>query len=170
MAPHLAVPEELAWLEAAELADHEGLVPVAGAEQLLTMLAEVPWAVVTSAGPVLARRRLTMAGLPIPRVLVTGEDVTSGKPAPDGYLLAAQRLGVAPSQAVVFEDTPPGIAAARSAGSHVIGVATTHAPAQLRGAAFVVPDLTSITVERDGDGWCIRAHDGGALCLPGPPR
>jgi mannitol-1-/sugar-/sorbitol-6-phosphatase len=155
--PRLAVPEEIAWLETAELADDEGLQSVAGAERLLAMLTEVPWAVVTSAGSELARRRLARAGLPMPRVLVTSEDVTSGKPAPDGYLLSAQRLGVAPRQAVVFEDTPPGIAAARSAGSAVIGVATTHAPAQLMDAAFVVADLTTIGIEPDGDCWYIRA-------------
>jgi sugar-phosphatase len=89
---------------------------------------------------------------------VTSEDVSSGKPAPDGYLLAAQRLGVAPGRSVVFEDTPPGIAAARSAGSAIIGVATTHAPAQLEGAAFVVADLTSITIEADSDCWCVRGE------------
>jgi sugar-phosphatase len=65
VAPHLAVPEELAWLEAAELADDKGLVAVAGAEALLRMLTGVPWAVVTSAGPELARRRLATAGLSI---------------------------------------------------------------------------------------------------------
>ena len=49
----------------------------------------VPWAVVTSAGPELARRRLAAAGLALPPVLVSSNDVTRGKPAPDGYLLAA---------------------------------------------------------------------------------
>jgi mannitol-1-/sugar-/sorbitol-6-phosphatase len=168
VAPHLAVPEELAWLEATELADDEGLIAVAGAERLLTMLTDVPWAVVTSAGSELARRRLAVADLPMPRVLVTSEDVTSGKPAPDGYLLSAQRLGVAPSQAVVFEDTPTGIAAARSAGSAVIGVATTYAPPQLRGAALVVADLTSIKIEADDDCWCVRASGTGFGAVNSP--
>jgi sugar-phosphatase len=58
---------------------------------------------------------------------------------------------------VVFEDSPAGIAAARSAGSTVIGVATTHAAAQLVGAAFVVMDLTSVTIERDSACWRIVA-------------
>jgi mannitol-1-/sugar-/sorbitol-6-phosphatase len=155
--PHLAVPEELAWLEAAELADDDGLVAVPGAARLLTALLGVPWAVVTSAGPELARRRLAAAGLPASPVLVSSNDVSRGKPAPDGYVLAANRLMVAPAEAVVFEDAPAGIAAARAAGSRVVGVATTHAAVQLVGAAFVVGDLTSVTVERDAAGWRILA-------------
>jgi len=155
--PHLALPNELAWLEAAELADEEGLAEVPGAAQLLRTLPGVPWAVVTSAGPELAPLRLAAAGLPPPPVLVSSKDVSRGKPAPDGYLLAAERLAVASARAVVFEDSPAGIAAARSAGSTVIGVATTHAAAQLVGAAFVVMDLTSVTIERDSACWRIVA-------------
>jgi mannitol-1-/sugar-/sorbitol-6-phosphatase len=58
---------------------------------------------------------------------------------------------------VVFEDSPAGIAAARSAGSKAIGLATTHAASQLRGAVFVVTDLTSVTVERNAVSWSIVA-------------
>ena len=93
VAPHLATTEEVAWLDAAELADYEGLVAVPGAARLLAALAGIPWAVVTSAGPELARRRLGAAGLPLPPVLVSSDDVAHGKPAPDAYLLAAERLG-----------------------------------------------------------------------------
>jgi sugar-phosphatase len=156
--PHLATADEVAWLEAAELADEEGLVAVPGAAALLATLAGVPWAVVTSAGPQLARRRLTAAGLPLPPVLVSSSDVTRGKPTPDGYLAAAERLVVSPAQAVVFEDAPAGVAAALAAGSTVIGIATTHPAAQLEGAAFVLPDLAPIAVERDGDRWRILNH------------
>jgi HAD superfamily hydrolase (TIGR01509 family) len=155
--PHLALPEELAWLEAAELADLEGLAEVPGAARLLRTLPEVPWAVVTSAGPELARRRLAAAGLPPAPVLVSAKDVDRGKPAPDGYLLAAERLAVPSARAVVFEDSPAGIAAALSAGSKVIGIATTHAASQLRGAVSVVTDLTSVTVERNANCWRIVA-------------
>jgi mannitol-1-/sugar-/sorbitol-6-phosphatase len=151
--PHLASAEEIAWLDAAELADEDGLLAVPGAARLLTRLAHVPWAVVTSAGPELARRRMTAAGLPLPPVLVSSTDVTRGKPTPDCYLLAAQRLGVSPTQAVVFEDAPAGISAARAAGSPVIGVTTTHSALQLEGAAFTVSDLTAIALERAGDHW-----------------
>jgi mannitol-1-/sugar-/sorbitol-6-phosphatase len=151
--PHLATTEELSWLEAAELADDEGLEQVPGAARLLATLEAVPWAVVTSAGPELARRRLVAAGLPLPPVLVSSRDVNRGKPMPDGYLAAAERLAVAPAEAVVFEDAPAGIAAGLAAGSTVIAVATTHSAAQLEGAALVVPDLRHIAIEPHGDRW-----------------
>jgi mannitol-1-/sugar-/sorbitol-6-phosphatase len=155
VAPHLATSGELAWLEAAELADDSGLVQVPGAGRLLATLQDVPWAVVTSAGPELARRRLAAAGLPLPPVLVSSSDVNRGKPMPDGYLAAAKRLTVAPTDAVVFEDAPAGVAAGLSAGSTVIAVATTHSAVQLEGAALVVPDLTQIAIEPYGDRWRI---------------
>lgn len=153
--PHLNLPEELAWLEAAELADTDGLMAVPGSARLLNSLSGIPWAVVTSAGRELAPRRLLAAGLPLPPVLVSSMDVSRGKPAPDGYLLAAARLGVVPSEAVVFEDAPAGVSAARAAGSTVIGVATTHAPEQLAGAAIVVADLMSVRVESEPGCWSL---------------
>ena len=128
---------------------------VPGAARLLATLGPVPWAVVTSAGPELARRRLIGAGLPLPPVLVSSTDVARGKPAPDGYLLAAERLRVSPTQAIVFEDAPAGIAAGLAAGTAVIGVTTTHSAVQLEGAAFTVADLTAIAIERIADRWRI---------------
>jgi sugar-phosphatase len=82
-------------------------------------------------------------------VLVTGEDVEHGKPFPDPYLLAAQRLGVPAQRCAVFEDAPAGIAAARAAGVEtIIGVGTiaatarvTVAVADLRGVRFDGHDL-----------------------------
>jgi sugar-phosphatase len=158
VAPRLATAEEVAWLAAAEMADEDGLVAVPGATRLLGALEGVPWAVVTSAGPELARRRLRGAGLKLPDVLVSSDDVTQGKPAPEGYLLAAERLAVSPSRAVVLEDTPPGIAAGRAAGMNVIGVATTYSAARLVGAAFVVADLSSVHLEKEGQRWRILSR------------
>jgi HAD superfamily hydrolase (TIGR01509 family) len=58
-------------------------------------------------------------------VVVTGEDVTEGKPAPAPFLLAAERLGVAPERCVAFEDTDAGVASARAAGMTVFDVRAT---------------------------------------------
>lgn len=52
--------------------------------------------------------RLKAAGLPLPGVFVTAEDTERSKPAPDGFLLGAKRLGVAPEDCLAFEDAPPG--------------------------------------------------------------
>jgi beta-phosphoglucomutase family hydrolase len=55
-------------------------------------------------------------------VIVTSEDVQRGKPEPDTFLLAAERMGVAPSECVVYEDAPSGLEAARRAGMRAIDV------------------------------------------------
>lgn len=147
MVPHLDPAREVAWLDAAELEDLEGVVAIGGAVQLLEALGDGGWAIVTSCGRELARRRLEHAGLPLPELLVTSEDVERGKPAPDGYLLAARRLGVDAASCLVFEDAPPGIAAAGAAGCTVVALVTTHAPAQLSGAGAIVADLRAILVQ-----------------------
>jgi beta-phosphoglucomutase-like phosphatase (HAD superfamily) len=84
-------------------------------------------------------------------VIVDGRDIErlglSGKPAPDGFLEAAQRLSVAPANAVVVEDALAGVAAGRAGGfGLVIGVARRAAPAELRstGADMVVADLAEM--------------------------
>lgn len=113
---------EVAWLAHEEMSDIEGIVAVAGAAELLARLKSNDWAVVTSADRRLACRRLTAAGLPVPDVLVTAEDVQSGKPDPEGYRLAATRLGTVAGRCLVFEDAPAGIEAGIAAGSDVIAI------------------------------------------------
>jgi len=154
-APHLDVDREVAWLDAAELADVDGLREVPGVRQFLATLPAGSWAVVTSCGPALARLRLTSVGLPVPEIVVTSADVTHGKPAPDGYQLGAERLGQDAAACVVFEDAPPGIAAGRAAGARVIALSTTHPDADFSGAAAVIPDFTGLRVRRDHDGYVV---------------
>ncbi|HVX47421.1 MAG TPA: HAD-IA family hydrolase [Mycobacteriales bacterium] len=142
--------EGVALVRNHELTDTDGIVPVAGAAQLLDSLAGRPWAVVTSATRDLATVRLRAAGLPTPDVLVTADDVASGKPDPQGYLTAAQRLAVPPPECLVVEDAPAGIAAGRAAGARTLAVETTHRAAALPDADWVVPDLRSVRVRPDG--------------------
>lgn len=145
--PHLNRESEVAWLDAAELADFDGIVAVEGALRFLAQLPDTAWGVVTSGGRALARRRLESAGVPIPSVLVSSEDVTRGKPAPDGYQLGAKHLGHTPASCLVFEDAPPGVAAARTAGARVVALTTTHSPEQLAGVDAVIPNFTSVNVQ-----------------------
>lgn len=109
-----------AKIEAQEIASDDGTVAIEGAKALLERLPAHRWAVVTSAGPKLASRRLAAAGLPLPKILITAGDVARGKPDPEGYLLAARRLGVDPKRCIVFEDTFAGHEAARRAGMQSI--------------------------------------------------
>jgi sugar-phosphatase len=125
--------------------DHAAdVVAIPGARQLLASIRQGSWAVVTSGGRAIATARMASAGLVPADVLVTGEDVEHGKPFPDPYVLAAQRLQVSPQRCAVFEDAPAGIAAARAAGvATIVGVGAiaatarvTVAVADLRGVRF----------------------------------
>jgi sugar-phosphatase len=120
------IAHEVAAVLAGEIADIDDVHPIPGAEAFLRDLPAGRWAVVTSAQRDLALSRLTAAGLPIPTVLITAEDVSRGKPAPDGYVLAAQRLGVAAHACLVFEDAPAGVLAGEAAGAQVIVVTAAH--------------------------------------------
>jgi sugar-phosphatase len=114
-------------LAQAEIDDVEGVVSIAGAVAFLAALPADRWAIVTSAPRRLALRRLEAAGLPVPPLMISGEDVSRGKPAPDCFLLAAERLGQDPRDCLVFEDAPAGIQAAEAAGARVVVVTATHA-------------------------------------------
>ncbi len=97
-----------------DLAD---VVAAPGASELLAALDRLglPWAVVTSADVRLAKARLGAAGID-PPLLVTVEEVRRGKPDPEGFLIAAGRLGVEPGACLVVEDSEPGLASGRAAG------------------------------------------------------
>ncbi|GIH76647.1 hypothetical protein Plo01_30760 [Planobispora longispora] len=103
-----------------ECTDLDGVVAARGAGELLAVLAEraIPWAVVTGSGAGLAEARLAAAGI-TPPLLVSLDDVAVGKPDPEGYLMAAAELGVAPAACLAVEDSDPGIAAGRAAGMPV---------------------------------------------------
>ena len=145
VAPHLATPEELAFLVHAEEECREGIAAVPGARALLDSLDGAKWAVVTSAWRTLAELRLQYAGLPAPEVLVTADDVSRSKPHPDGYLAAASRLGVAPSAYVVIEDAPAGVESARAAGMPVIGITTTF-PRERLACDFSIADFHGVAI------------------------
>ena len=76
--------------------------------------------------------------------IISGEDVRRGKPDPEGYLLAAQKLGIAPENCVVIEDAVAGVQAARAAGMKCIAVATTYPPEALKDADLVVQTLKEV--------------------------
>ncbi len=95
-----------------------------GARELLTALREagVPCALVTMSYRELAQPVAEMAPRDAFQVLVCGDEVERGKPDPEPYLLAAQRLGVDVTRCVAIEDSPAGIASARAAGAATLGV------------------------------------------------
>ncbi|MGK6325405.1 HAD-IA family hydrolase [Sphingomonas sp. DT-51] len=131
--PNIDVDREAEYILAAEMADTSGVSEISGAADFLSALPADRWAIVTSAPRKLAECRLRAAGLPLPRVLVTAEDVQRGKPDPSCFLTAAQQLGAAPEQCLVFEDAPAGVAAAKAAGAHVVAITAAHRHAELSG-------------------------------------
>lgn len=154
VAPQLDAAEEVAWIESDEVNDTKGLVALPGAASALHALPDKRRALVTSGGRAFAERRMRAAGLPIPAVVIAAEDVAMGKPAPDGYLLAAARLAVDPGECVVIEDAPPGIAAGRAAGATVIALTTTFEASQLTDAHVTVTSLEALRISLDAT--CLR--------------
>jgi sugar-phosphatase len=120
------IDREATELEAEETADVKDIGAIPGASELLRWIPDADWAVVTSATRELASRRLLAAGLPLPRVLITAEDVSIGKPHPQGYLAAIDRLRARAAGCLVFEDAHAGILAAKAAGCDVVAITGSH--------------------------------------------
>jgi mannitol-1-/sugar-/sorbitol-6-phosphatase len=125
----------------AEISDLDGVRATPGAVDALTGLPRENWAIVTSCPRALALARLEAAGLPVPAVMITAEDVDRGKPHPLPYQLGAQRMGLLPRACLAVEDAPAGVTSALSAGCRVVGVATTHSTLDVD----TVSDLADIT-------------------------
>lgn len=145
-APWLDAEAENEIVEQAEIDDTRDLTVIAGAGQLLTILPAERWAVVTSGTRALATSRLRAAGLPIPKALVTANEVTNGKPSPEPYLTGAELLGYAAADCLVIEDTPPGIESAHAAGMKCVALLTTYATDKLTAADAIIRDLRDISI------------------------
>ncbi|MGO8862994.1 MAG: HAD-IA family hydrolase [Acidimicrobiales bacterium] len=144
--PASLVTSELAWFEKLEIRDVEGVEALPGAESLTALLPLGSWAIVTSCGKALAHVRLTAAGLSEPEWMITADDVERGKPDPEGYLKGLECLELGSEAAVVFEDAPSGVRAARAAGIRTVGVESTFSAGELA-SDFVVANLASIEVD-----------------------
>ena len=138
-----------------ELSDTGGLAVLPGAAEALAALVDAPNAIATSCTMPLAKARIASSGLSAPTVLVTADQVEHGKPAPDPYLLAAERLGVDPARCLVVEDAPLGLQAAKAAGCATLAVVTTTAREKLEADA-IVGDLSEVRFEATPDGIRVR--------------
>ena len=146
--PDERVEELHQFMVEAESTDTRDVLALPGAVQALRELPDQRWAIVTSGGDRLANARITAAGLPTPRFLVTADDVSIGKPAPDPYLAGARAVGFPIERCLAFEDAPPGIASAKAAGAHVLGILSTHGDL----SAETVSSLADVHFSVDGDG------------------
>jgi mannitol-1-/sugar-/sorbitol-6-phosphatase len=149
LAPHLGAEAEVERLEKMEAEDQEGVVVMPGATELLESIPGNRWCVVTSGTRYLATCRLKHANLPIPRVMVSADDVSKGKPDPEPYLTGARLLGMNSSDCLVIEDAPAGIQAAHAGKMKVIAITSTY-PASALEADVVVQRLAQIKVSGQG--------------------
>ncbi len=152
LVPHVDAHAEDVWIRGLESSDTAGVVALPGARALLEALPLDRWCIVTSGTSDVALARLAAVGLPLPRFAVFGEDVSRGKPAPDPFLLGAQRLGFAPDDCLGFEDTDAGLESVRASGARPIAV----------GRAPML-DLTNVRVVVRHDGLDLELPDGAAL-------
>jgi HAD superfamily hydrolase (TIGR01509 family) len=141
------VPQEVIgkWLTAgmADLIRARGVQVMPGALELLAEVADagLPYALVTSAEPEIMAAALDSIGAGFP-VTVCAADVAHGKPDPEPYLQAADRLGVEPQRSVALEDSPTGIRSAYAAGLTVVAVPSVPPPPGL--ARLTVPSLRAL--------------------------
>lgn len=112
---------------------------------------QIPWAVATSSPYHQAETVLTQLGLiDACCAIAAGNEVSQGKPAPDIYLLAAQRLGIAPENCLALEDSVPGSQAAAAAG--MITVAVPNGDTQINDfphAHYILPSLHAVLTYLD---------------------
>lgn len=130
-ADHAAENREV---ERREIADLEGVVPLPGALELLASLPQDRWTIVTSCTRPLAEVRIQAAGLPLPKKLVTSNDITYGKPHPEPFLKGAALLGFPAERCIVFEDVPAGVRAGKASEARVAAFPTTVQESELRAA------------------------------------
>ena len=144
--PHLDLATELRRLEDFDAEDTTGTLLYPGVPQLLASLPPDRWSIVTSASERILRYRLGLFGIALPNHIVTADHVTRGKPDPEPYRLGAEQLGIPPAECLVLEDAPAGIRSAKTAGCQVLAVASSHPPAELQQADWILPALNQLAV------------------------
>ncbi|MDE0572933.1 HAD-IA family hydrolase [Demequina sp. B12] len=126
VAHHLDDEEQIQWwldhIHHLEATMFDVVREIPGAGAFVHSLPRERCAVVTSALREPARARIASVGIDVPDVLIGADDVAHGKPDPEGFREGARRLGVAPGDCVVFEDTDAGIRAGLAAGCQVVVV------------------------------------------------
>ncbi len=149
-----AIQAEFRLLEQNEAQDTAGVRALPGAHALLTTLdrLQIPWAIVTSGSVPVAHARHKAAGLPLPSVFITAEQVAKGKPEPDPYLLGAEKLGLQTEKCVVVEDAPAGILSGLNARCAVIAINAPADTPRLKETLLQLTTLESLVVTPQAQG------------------
>ncbi|WP_160159709.1 HAD family hydrolase [Streptomyces sp. WAC05374] len=163
--PHLTqreIDDHAERVRQAERVRVDRVVALPGAAEVLAGLPPERWGIVTSNDTEVAQARLRSAGLPVPDVIVSADNVVHPKPHPEGFLLGAEKLGFDPASAVGIDDSPIGVTAAKDAGMTVVAVRFRHDVSELRNAHVVADGVKSIEFRTQPDGITL-AIDGVAL-------
>jgi len=127
----------------------QNLKPLPGAIKLIKSLAKDGVKLALASSAPIENIQLLTRGLGIDDYfdsIICDQDVTEGKPNPQVFLLAAQRLGIEPKDCIVIEDAVAGVSAAKKAGMLCLGITNTHPRASLIEADLVVNTLEEVTV------------------------
>ncbi|MFC1965552.1 HAD family hydrolase [Chloroflexota bacterium] len=128
----------------------QNIKPLAGVIGLMKSLAECRFKMALASSAPIENIQLLIRGLGIDKrfqSIISGDYVAEGKPSPQVFLLAAEKLGIKPRRCVVIEDAVAGVTAARRAGMHCVAVTNTHPEASLSEADLVVSSLEAVTVD-----------------------
>jgi beta-phosphoglucomutase family hydrolase len=123
--------------------------PLPGAIELIELLKEHFFSMALASSAPIENIRLIIRSLDINNcfhAIVSGREVKEGKPSPQGFLLAAKKLGVAPENCIVVEDAVAGVTAAKRAGMHCLAVTNTHPRVSLKEADLIVDTLEAVSV------------------------
>jgi beta-phosphoglucomutase family hydrolase len=160
------IPQILAWTNDAseiktlslrkealyrEVIKELGLQPLPGVETWLKKLTDAAIPCVVGSSTHRENIKLALESIHLRdyfSAIVSAEDVTHGKPHPEVFLKAAEKISRSPEQCVVFEDAHVGIQAARNAGMKVVAVATTNPLAELTDADLAVERLDELGIEQ----------------------
>ncbi len=126
----------------------ENITPLPGALELIRSLGEHGFRIALGSSAPIENIQLVTQGLGIDnyfQAIASGREVTEGKPSPQGFLLAAQKLGVEPGECIVIEDAVAGVAACQRAGMRCLAVTNTHPRERLAHADLIVDSLEEVT-------------------------
>ncbi len=127
----------------------QNLKPLPGAIKLIKSLTERGFKLALASSAPIENIQLLITGLGINdyfQTIISGMDVTKGKPSPQVFLLAAQRLGIEPKNCLVIEDAVAGVSAAKKAGMRCLAITNTRPRISLTEADLIIDTLEEVSV------------------------
>lgn len=154
--PPVESAEHAQAIRCAERESTSNVTALPGSASLLSKLPPGSWAIVTSNDRDVALARIRAAGLPVPSILLTSDEIERAKPDPQGLLLASSMLNVPAGRALAIDDSPVGIEAANRAQMQSIAVRFKHSDGSLQEADLIVDNLSCLNIKSVPDGFIVE--------------